>query len=121
MKIGNDIVYLPRVKQMYERKGIPNKIYTEAEIQHINNLKMEARKIERMAGKYAVKEAVVKAFGTGIGEISLIDIEVLAEVGGKPIVKLNGKAKEIFENSYTQIDVSISHDGEYAMAVCVIA
>ena len=121
MRIGNDLVYLPRVKQLYERKGIPNKIFTDAEIQHINDLKLISRKIERMAGKYAVKEAVVKSLGTGIGEVSLIDIEVLAESGGKPIVKLNGKAKEIFEKSYTQIDISISHDGDYAYAVCVIA
>ena len=121
MKIGNDIVNLSRVKQMYERKGIPSKIYTEAEIQHINNLKLDSRKIERMAGKYAVKESVVKAFGTGIGEVSLIDIEVLAEIGGKPVVKLYGRAKEIFDSNYTEIDVSISHDGDYAYAVCVIA
>ena len=100
MRIGNDIVYMPRVRQMFERKGIPERIYTDKEIEHINNLKLDVRKVERMAGKYAVKEAVVKAMGTGIGERALNDIEVLAERGGKPVVRLYNKAKEIFDSKF---------------------
>lgn len=120
MKIGNDIVYLPRMQKLFESKGIPSKIYTAEEKEHVMELKLDARKIERMAGKYAVKEAVVKAMGTGLGEIQLVDVEVLADECGKPTVNLTGKAKEFFDSLYRNIDVSISHDGDYVFAVCIL-
>lgn len=113
--IGTDLVEVARVKKAYERESFRKKIYTEQE------QKMIAENAQRAAGNFAVKESVVKAFGTGFGKISAIDIEVLRETSGKPYVILHGPAEEQAQREHIlQIHVSISNTKEHAIGYVVM-
>ena len=113
--IGTDFIEVERVKKAYEKESFRKKIYTEQEQQLI------AENAQRAAGNFAVKESVVKAFGTGFGKISAIDIEVLREPSGKPYVVLHGPAKEqAAAAGILQIHVSISNTKEYAIGYVVM-
>jgi len=72
-------------------------------------LKTEKRKIEYLAGRFAAKEAFVKALGTGIGEVSFQDIEILSS-GGKPVCNYKD----------FKCHVTISHTDEYAVAFVLL-
>ena len=113
--IGTDFIEVERIKKAYEKESFRKKIYTEQEQQLI------AENAQRAAGNFAVKESVVKAFGTGFGKISPIDIEVLREVSGKPYVVLHGPAKELLEaEQILRVHVSISNTKEYALGYVVM-
>ena len=113
--IGTDLIEVERIKKAYEKESFRKKIYTEQEQQLI------AENAQRAAGNFAIKEAVVKAFGTGFGKISPIDIEVLRETSGKPYVVLHGPAKELLETEHIlRIHVSISNTKEYAVGYAVM-
>ena len=113
--IGTDLIEVARVKKAYEKESFRKKIYTEQEQALI------AENAQRAAGNFAVKEAVVKAFGTGFGAISAIDIEVLREASGKPYVVLHGPAKEQARKAkILQIHVSISNTKEHAIGYAVM-
>ena len=113
--IGTDLIEVERVKKAYQRESFRKKIYTEQE------QLMIAGNAQRAAGNFAVKEAVVKAFGTGFRDISAIDIEVLRDDLGKPYVVLHGPAKELANEEQIQhIHVSISNTKEYATSYVVM-
>lgn len=113
--IGTDLIEIERVKKAWEKEAFRQKIYTEQELLLI------AENMQRAAGNFAVKESVVKAFGTGFGKIQPADIEVLREVSGRPYVKLYGEANKMAEEKHIrQIHVSISNVKEYAAAYVVM-
>ena len=113
--IGTDLIEVARVKKAYEKESFRKRVYTEQEQQVI------ADNAQKAAGNFAIKESVVKAFGTGFGKISAIDIEVLREPSGKPYVVLHGPAKEQAENAgILQVHVSISNTKEYAVGYVVM-
>ena len=85
--IGTDLIEIARVERAWEKESFRNRVFTEQEKQLI------AERSQRAAGNFAVKEAVVKAFGTGFGKIAPGEIEVLREVSGKPYVVLYGEAE----------------------------
>ena len=108
--IGTDLIEVERIKKAYAKESFRKKIYTEQEQQLI------AENAERAAGNFAIKESVVKAFGTGFGKISAIDIEVLRETNGKPYVNLHGPAEEFArEQQILHVHVSISNTKEHAI------
>ena len=75
-----------------------------------------------LAGKFAAKEAVVKALGCGIGPVSFQDIEILHDANGQPILRLYKNAKRIAEqNKSNDWSVSISHTQHYAVAIAIFA
>lgn len=105
--IGTDIVYIPRFENQPE---LANKILSPKELDIYNSLNGK-RKTEFIAGRFAAKEALLKAIGTGVGtpsSISLKDISVLPNEYGAPIVH--------------GIDayISISHDHDYVVAVALL-
>lgn len=113
--IGTDFIEVERIQKAYEKEAFRKRIYTEKEQQLI------ADNAQRAAGNFAVKESVVKAFGTGFGKISPIDVEVLREASGKPYVVLHGPAKELMEKEQIlQIHVSISNTKEHAIGYVVM-
>lgn len=113
--IGTDIIEVERIRKAYEKESFRTKIYTEQEQQLI------AEHAQKAAGNFAVKESVVKAFGTGFGKISPIDIEVLREASGKPYVVLHGAARELMEaEQILRVHVSISNVKEYAVGYVVM-
>ncbi|WP_449538589.1 holo-ACP synthase [Ferdinandcohnia sp. Marseille-Q9671] len=109
---GIDIVELERIKKILHRqKKFVDRILTPKEKEKFYKLS-GSRQIEFLAGRFAVKEAYSKAVGTGIGEgLRFLDIEVLSDENGKPILTkpMNHKAH-----------LSISHSREYAIAQVIL-
>jgi holo-[acyl-carrier protein] synthase len=119
--IGVDIVDVGRVKDLLERyrERFVRRVFTEAEADYAGG---SVREAERLAGRFAVKEAVLKAFGTGKSQgILWRDVETVRGAMGKPEVKLYNKAsKYMKELKGNRIHVSISHDGGKAVAFVII-
>ncbi len=95
--------------------------------QHLERMftKEERRQAEgrtsRLAGDFCVKEAVSKCFGTGFRDFGLLEIEVLRDPLGKPMVRLYGNAKSCYEKlGGKALSVSISNTKELAMAFAVL-
>ena len=91
-----------------------DRIYTPAELAQAHQLP------EYLAGRFAAKEAVAKALGTGIGEISWKDIEVLGDDQNAPVLNLGGAAKARSERlGLSHWSVSITHGMGQALAFAV--
>jgi len=115
--LGNDIIEIERIKKAIERtESFRNKVFTSLEIEYAEKKK---NKYETYAGRFACKEAVSKAFGTGVVDFSLLDIEILNDEKGKPIVFLKNQLFEYYKKY--KILVSISHCKEYALATAVLS
>jgi holo-[acyl-carrier protein] synthase len=118
--LGSDIVSVRRIKKVFIRRpGFPSRILTESEyrifIERNNSM-------EFLSGRFAAKEAVLKAFGTGLRKgLIFKEIEVEADSLGAPSVNLYGKAQKLFSaNGGKKIFITISHDKDYAMAFALI-
>ncbi|WP_297405865.1 holo-ACP synthase [uncultured Cetobacterium sp.] len=113
--LGNDIVEISRIEKAILKKGFLEKVFTEKEIELI---KSKGGRAESYAGRFSAKEAISKAFGTGVRGFKLTDIEILNDELGKPIVSLKGILKE--REKKVKIELSISHCKEYATAVALV-
>ena len=115
--IGTDIIECLRIAQMIERHGelFITRVYTQTEIQYCQSRKQAT---QHFAGRWAAKEAILKALGTGWRRgISWRDIEIRNESGGRPVVALRGGARDIVESrGITQMLISISHCRSHATA-----
>ena len=115
--IGTDIVECPRIGKMIEQHGelFLRRVYTDREIRYC-----QARKhaIEHFAGRWAAKEAILKAIGTGWARgICWTDLEVRNDATGQPKVLVRGGAKDAaIRRGIGDILVSISHCRTYATA-----
>lgn len=112
--VGTDLVEIARVLRACERESFKAKVFTEQE-------RREASKhIRRLAGDFAVKEAVAKAFGTGFRSFGPADIEVLREDMGKPSVRLHNAAAEYAESKgILYVHVSITDTDTLVSAFAV--
>ena len=113
---GVDIIEISRIRKMVKRWGkrFLNRIYTETEIRICRG------KPEKLASRFAGKEAVMKALGTGIRGISWLEIEIDSEPSGKPVVNLYGKAQAKAENlGINELAISLSDSREYSVAFVV--
>jgi holo-[acyl-carrier protein] synthase len=118
---GTDIIEIDRIKNSIESvDGFKNRVFTNWEIAYCENRKKA--KYESYAARFAAKESVMKALGTGMAEgVGWKQIEILNNNKGKPYVVLTQRALEFFENiGAKSIDVSVSHCGAYAIAYAVI-
>ena len=115
--IGTDIIECHRIADMIEKHQdtFLNRVYTPREIDYCGDRKAC---VQHFAGRWAAKEAILKALGTGWARgIRWTDIEVLNDGGGKPSVLLGGEAKVLSEKMGIQsVLISISHCREYATA-----
>ena len=117
---GIDLVDFPRIEEMVKRHGerFVNKVFTPAEQAYA-----EANKsgIEKLAGRFAAKEAVLKLMGTGWrGKIAWTDIEIVNNPSGQPEVTLSGEVEKIAERlSIKHISISITHTANFAIASAV--
>jgi len=119
MRIGVDLVSVERFRKVFDRHGehFSARVFTERERTLCSG---DAR---RLAGRFASKEAVSKALGTGIGRLGITfqDIEIDADDMGMPLVVLHGAAKTRFSAlGGMSVAISISHEDEYAVAFCVV-
>lgn len=119
--IGVDIVDISRVESMLGRYGdrFLERVFTEEEAAYaLRGVKAG----ERLSGRFAVKEAVMKALGTGKAHgILWRDVETLRAPSGKPVTRLHGKALErMREIGGTDLHVTIAHDAGKALAYVII-
>ena len=117
--IGCDIIEIERIKKALTKENFAQKFFTEREI-----LYCKARKVQSassFAARFAAKEAVVKALGTGFREGEFKEIEILNDELGKPYVKLYGSYKNLAEaRGVKKIHLSLSHSQTNAMAYSIM-
>jgi holo-[acyl-carrier protein] synthase len=117
---GIDLVDFPRIEDMLKKHGerFLDRVFTAAEQAYARANK---NSVEKLAGRFAAKEAVLKLLGTGWrGKIAWTDIEVVNTEMGRPEVKLSGEVKKIADKAgITQISVSITHTANFAIASAV--
>ena len=119
--IGADIAEVPRLREAIERHGerFLQRVFTEREIAYCQRHRNSE---ERFAARFAAKEAMMKALGTGWRRgITWRDIEVSNAQGGQPNIQLTGKALEIFHSlGGERIYLSLTHTDNYALAQVII-
>ncbi len=119
MRLGVDMVSVDRIARAADRHGgrFWDRILTGSE------RALCGQDIRRLAGRFAAKEAVSKALGTGIGRLGIgfHDIEIDSDALGAPLVKLHGAARRRFEALGGQeLLISLSHEETMALAFCVM-
>lgn len=119
--IGLDIADQTRIQQSIDRYGeqFLQRIFTEQEILLCQRYRFYA---ERYAGKFAAKEAFMKAIGTGLSQqITFQHIEVLNHPSGAPYIVTHDKAMEISKHlGVTHTHISLSHSANIAVAVVIL-
>jgi len=117
--IGTDIVNIERIKDSIAKfkEKFQSKIFTSEEWDYCWNKK---NPYPSLAARFAAKEAVLKAMGTGKGAIKWLDIEVQLDSKGKPGINLSGLAAETARSQYiSNFKLSLSHCTKYAIAFVV--
>lgn len=118
--IGTDIIEIRRIEKAITRnKNFTNKLFTKDEM---DLWEKKNFKLEFIAGRFAAKEAVSKALGTGIRDFNFKDIEIINNELGKPQVILKPKAEDIIRkiSKSHKFHLSISHEKEYAIAYALL-
>jgi holo-[acyl-carrier protein] synthase len=119
--IGIDLVDCARIESSIARFGdrFLQRIFTEGEIAYAQSMKFPAR---HFAARFAAKEALSKAFGTGIGKaMGWRDLDVRKKESGEPYVVLSGGAEKMAkESGVTKVWISLSHTDESGMATIIL-
>ena len=119
MNCGTDIVNVDRVRKSIEQYGdkFKKRVYTDEEINYCESRRM--CKYESYAARFAAKEAVYKAISPTSEQNGVFtEVEVLNEENGKPYIVLHGELKKIIGDK--KIEVSLSHEKEFAVAMVII-
>ena len=115
--IGIDVVEVDRIASAIDRHGAPflAKLFTPAERDYCDSHKNPAL---HYAARFAAKEAVSKALGTGIGEhAGWLDLEITRDATGAPKIQLQGNAADFARrNGILEIQISLTHARQYAAA-----
>lgn len=119
---GVDMVEIERIRQSIDRCGdsFIRRVFTDEEIRYCESRKNG--RYESYAARFAAKEAVSKALGTGLaGGVTLKGIEMVNDAGGKPVVRLYGATLELYKQmGGLSMDISLTHSRSYATAFAVI-
>ncbi len=122
LQIGTDIVHISRIVAVVEQFGkhFLDKVYTPQEQQDCHR---SARQVSaRLAGRWAAKEAVVKALGTGWRGVGYRDVEIVRQPSGAPTIALHNRALALVQQRQQtswEWQLSFSHDGDYAIATAL--
>lgn len=115
--LGLDIAEIDRIEAAINRHGVPflERLFTPAEASYCEQHK---NRFERYAGRFAAKEAAMKALGTGWSRgVRWRDIEVARQPSGRPTLRLAGVARKIADGlGVKNISLSITHSGNFALA-----
>lgn len=115
--IGIDIVEVKRIAAIIEsqKERFLRRVYTLDEVAYCEQFK---NRYERYAGRFAVKEAAMKALGTGWSRgVRWVDLEVVRQPSGRPTLIIKGEAKKIADRlGVKSIAISITHTAEQALA-----
>ena len=116
--IGCDIIEVARIKEKLMKEEFKNKVFTEEEITYCEQQGVHSW--ESYSARFAGKEAVLKAFGTGLVKGKLKEIEILPDEKGAPKVYVYGYFKELsMELGVESIHISLSHARQYAVAQAI--
>lgn len=118
--IGTDIVEIERMQRSLSKgQEFKQLVYSKEEMAYCES---QGKSITSYAGRFAAKEAFLKALGTGwVGEMKLYEISILNNHEGKPDFQLSGEVKKVVESkNISAIHLSISHSKHYATAVVII-
>ncbi len=112
---GTDIIEIKRISRALEKyPQLKTRLFTEAEI---TECETRGNPAMSFAGRFAAKEAILKALGTGLRGLKWVDIEVVSNCLGQPEVHLSGPALELAVSlNIYDVRVSISHTREMAIA-----
>jgi holo-[acyl-carrier protein] synthase len=116
LRTGVDLIEISRIEEVVTRHGkhYLDRVYTPAELEHCG------KRMESLAGRFAAKEAVVKALGCGIGDVTWKEIEILGDEQNAPVLNLSGEAEnKAQELGLTNWSVSISHSQSHSVAMVV--
>ncbi|GCF06540.1 holo-ACP synthase [Dictyobacter arantiisoli] len=114
--VGVDIIEVDRIRKVYEKHGerFLKRVFTELEVAQCRG------KVARLAGRFAVKEAICKALGTGMRGVAWREMEVVQLYSGRPSVRLHGNAKKRAEYlGLTAFDVSIADLAQISIAIAI--
>ena len=114
--VGIDIVEIPRIQRVLERWGerFLQRIYTPQEITYCRG------RAPQLASRFAAKEAVMKALGTGIRGVGWREVEVLRARGRAPSIQLHGRAQRRAQAlGIAELALSLTHSGDHALASVV--
>ncbi|MRX27342.1 holo-ACP synthase [Kangiella sp. HZ709] len=120
--IGTDIISLERIEKSLERNGekFAERILTETELEEYRQLSEQHpnNKVAFLAKRFAAKEAISKALGTGMRKgIDFVQLSIVHDALGKPLVALSGKAEFWAKQNHIQkVQVTISDEKSYALA-----
>ncbi len=115
--IGVDIIEVDRIRELVERKAdrLEGRVFTRAELEACGN-----GHYDKLAGRFAAKEAVSKALGTGVSGIGWDEIEIVEDASGKPCARLTGRAAHLASRlGVAAVEVSIAHTAALAVAFAV--
>ncbi len=116
LAVGIDVILISRVRKVLERhpERFLQRVYTPEEVAFCRG------RVHELAARFAAKEAVMKALGTGARGLAWREIEILPNRRGKPLVYLHGDAKKRGETIGLQgVDISLTHEGDLAIAAVV--
>ena len=119
MRTGVDIVEIKRIERIIKkrREEFYKKIFTKKEIDYIVSKNHSSKTV---SGLFASKESVSKLIGSGIGRLNWKDIEVMHDKNGRPCININEKLESFLkELDLHSIDISISHEREYAICFAI--
>jgi len=114
--IGIDIIEIDRIKQaiLTWEDSFLKRVYTEAELENCHNV------ASSLAARFAAKEAVMKALGTGTKGLSWRDVEILSNSAGVPLIRLHCRAQKRAEEIGVKVfSVTMSHSKQYAIAIVI--
>jgi len=119
--VGTDIVKIARIQEMKSLSAFAEKILSSKEMKIASSYN-EKRLIKFLAKQFAGKEAVSKAFGTGIRKpILLKNIEILRDENGKPLLNPLGEVKKTMINlGISKSHVSLADENDYAIAFAIL-
>lgn len=116
---GIDIIEIERIKTALGRRTFAVRVFTERERAYCDS--RGAQRFASYAARFAAKEAVFKAFGTGLSAGSWQDVEVLANEAGRPVVRLSGYFGELArKRGVTELFLSLTHAREYAAGQVIL-
>lgn len=121
VETGVDVVNIPRIEKTYSQFSLKflQRIFTAKEIRLIQ---AKNYNISYIAKRFAAKEALAKALGTGIGKISFLDIEILKNKNSAPFFVLNPKVQKYLKNDrkWHDFSLSLSLSDDYPTAVAFV-
>jgi holo-[acyl-carrier protein] synthase len=121
MTVGTDIIEIERIRRAAERRpGFWHRVLTPEEAAYCRSKGGGAASFASLAGRFAAKEAVMKALGVGMDELGFRDIEIWNDAAGAPSLRMTEKVLDRMNRAgLGSVVLSISHSRDYAVAVAI--